>query len=109
RASTWVTFANIVGLAMIVAGTAGLHIWVFRWLARMRLPLIGSLFAAAAQWPRLFVAHHLVFFGLFLAVMIVGATMPLANMRLMNFIQGIFQEGDLQYVGDAYASGNILR
>ena len=108
RASTGIAFGNILGIALVVVGGAGCHVWLFQALARTRLALLHSLFNATAAWPRLFVAHHVVFFGLFLGVMVAGTAMPLANMRLMNVIQNIFQEGDLQYVGDAYASGNIL-
>jgi hypothetical protein len=64
-------------------------------------------FRESARWPRLFLAHHVVFLGLFVVVMVLGASMPLMNLRLMSAIQDIFMEGDLKYVGDAYASGNI--
>lgn len=109
RAPGWVVAMNLLGIALMMSGGAGIHIGLFRRWAGVRIPILGSLFYATAQWPRLFAAHHIVFFGMFLSVMAVGAALPLANMRLMNFIQGIFQEGHLQYVGDAYASGNILR
>lgn len=108
RAPTSVVAANILGIALIVASAAGFHVWLFRWMTRLRIPIMGALFTAAAQWRRLFVAIHVVFYGLFIAVMIAGAAFPLANMLLMNVIQGIFREGHLQYVGDAYASGNIV-
>lgn len=109
RAQVPVVLANFLGIALVVAGAAGITTWLFRALTRLRMPVAGALFTAAAHWPRLFIAHHAVFFGMFLVVMMVGASFPRANMHLMNFIQGIFLEGHLQYVGDAYASGNIIR
>jgi hypothetical protein len=107
RAPAWAAFASIAGILLVIAGGAGLHIIVFRRLARATIPLLGPVFRETARFPRLFLAHHVILLGLFLAFMLAGALMPLMNLRLMVIIQGIFAEGDLKYVGDAYASGNV--
>jgi hypothetical protein len=38
-----------------------------------------------------------------------GMLQPLQNLRVMGMVTGIFTEGELQYVQEAYQSGNVFR
>jgi hypothetical protein len=54
------------------------------------------------------VSLHLVLYGVFFLSMAAGLVWPGANAALKAWVGAVFSEGGLSYVGQAYASGNIV-
>jgi hypothetical protein len=71
--------------------------------------LLQPLFQAIAQRPRLLLGTHIALLGTFFGVMAFGITEPHLSRLLTNYIAAAFAQGQLSYIGDAYASENILR
>ncbi len=72
--------------------------------------LIGPLFREVARRRRLWGTLHGVLYFLFFYAMVAGFVLPEANFQIVQYVSGIFSKsGDLGYIGDAYASGDIVR
>jgi len=92
-------------LALIAGAIGGylLHRGIFT-----RLQYRSAFCSAVVASPRLFAGMHLLLYGSFFFAMLRGAQLPLNNVAVSQFVYGQFTTGGLQYVGDAYASGNVL-
>ena len=92
--------------ALIIGALGGywLHLGLFA-----RLQRHSALCRAALASPRLFAGMHIFLYGAFFFSMLRGAQLPLNNIAIAHFVYGQFTSGELQYIGDAYASGDILR
>lgn len=102
--AAWSAFA---GLALVAVGGAWAQIRLLERLARGRHVLAPVAREFGAR-PALLWGMHLLLYGAFFLAMYGAFVRPLANLRVMQAIQSVFTEGPLTYVGDAYASGNIL-
>jgi len=111
RARTRLNFAWAVVAALMITALGGAiaHISLFlRWAdnaPRMLRPVLRAI----AAHPALFAFMHLLLYGLFFAAMAQGVTQPVLNYRAADYIGSIFTEGGLSYIGDAYASEEIVR
>ncbi len=103
----WTTLA---GLLLVAA--AGFSM-VTRMCLRMSLVpggLLGPLFCAVKQRRTMWNTLHALLYLLFFYAMVGGFVIPESNYQVVQYVSGIFSKsGDLGYVGDAYASGDILR
>ncbi len=66
------------------------------------------LFVEAARRPKLFVGVHIGLYALFFGFMAAGLLMPVRGYLMTRYMSSVFMEGGLSYIGQAYASGNIL-
>lgn len=98
-----------IALFFGAAGGYALHAGLFRLAARRRVWLFGRVFSETAARPGLFRAFHILLYGAFFFAMLRGAGLPLNNMAVAQFVAKIFTTGDLGYIGDAYASGNVMQ
>lgn len=100
--SVWCTMA---GLALAAAGGSVLHRIVFQ---RIRTGMFGTACRAFEASPKLVRVMHLLLYGGFFASAVFTILNPQINIIAMNFITHAFSEGSLNYVGDAYRSGNVF-
>ncbi|MBI1318676.1 MAG: hypothetical protein GC168_06975 [Candidatus Hydrogenedens sp.] len=100
--------AALVLLMIVSLGSAVMHTAGLQWLARHTLLGRSMLIRAMAAYPGLWVGVHLVSFAVFYGAMIYSLLQPLVNFHLMAFVTYVFSDGGLGYLGDAYASGNMI-
>ena len=103
-----VLWAAYLGLLVIAFGGALLHGRLYARLSDPPTPLFGPLLQETVRRPGLFWGLHLGLYGVFFSAMALGALMPLMNYRMTEYISSLFLEGELEYIGSAYASGDIL-
>ncbi|PCJ53746.1 MAG: hypothetical protein COA73_15025 [Candidatus Hydrogenedentota bacterium] len=101
-------YASILGLMMVAVGGAIAHMTVFSILARRSGGIITVGVQAVLQQPRVLLGMHVVMFGTFFGMMMVGIQFPVPHLWLLNLITHEFTSGGLSYVGEAYASGRIF-
>lgn len=94
------------GIIALIIGALGGYLFHAGLLARYAAR--SALCADVACRPRLFLATHLVLYGTFFVSMHYGAQLPLNNIAISHFVYDQFTTGGLKYIGDAYASGDIL-
>jgi hypothetical protein len=96
----------VLGLMLLgtcIATTEALLLW------RTRAPqFLRGLCEEPARNPRGWYAMHMIGYGAFVVTMLAGLTDPVSNLRMMDFVRGMFSDGDLAYIGEAYLSGDII-
>ena len=102
-----ITAATISGLMLVALFGAMAHLSVFRVLMPLRCGPLRPAFRVVLTRPRVVILMHLLLFGSFFAMTLAATRMPVPNMWLLSFIRHTFDHGELQHVGQAYASGNI--
>ncbi len=103
------TLVVILGLVCVATGGAVLHVRIFnRWAFTAR-GAFAPFLRAHVESPFLVMLMHVVLYGPLFLAMLAATRMPVENMRLHEFIVHTFSEGSLDYVGDAYQSGNVWR
>jgi len=97
------------GLVLVAAGGVVLF-WrlTTRWANRNTL-ILRPLLQESVNRPQLWLGFHIGFYAVFFGAMIQGLSEPLMALRLMDYATGMFSEGDLKYIGDAYSSRNVWR
>jgi len=98
---------GIAGLACVACGGALLLTRVWRALHQRGVRCGTPIFEEIASRPRLWVALHMGLYALFFGAMLFGLARPLWSMTLTGLVAGIFMEGELAYIGQAYAAANI--
>ena len=101
-------WAVTLGLLLVAVGGAIAHLRLFALLADRRIGPLRPVLREIGNRPVLIGLVHLVLFGPFFLTMALSVDYPLPNMWMQQIIQHVFSDGSLSYVGDAYASGNIL-
>lgn len=107
--SSFVKWSVLAALVIMATGGSWFHIRLFRRLARRSKWPTRALFRAMDETPRLWISLHVILFGVFALAMAWGLIQPLQNLRVMGMLAGMFSDGDLQYIGDAYKSGNVFK
>jgi len=105
-AYAWITLAGLLAVAF---GGALAYMRCFARLASPPTLIFGPVLEETVRRPRLLAGLHIILYGIFFAAMALGITQPLLNYRMANLVGAVFTEGGLSYIGDAYASGNVLR
>lgn len=103
-----ITAATISGLMLVGIFGAMAHLSLFRLLLPRRCGPFRPALRVMITRPRLVILMHLLLFGGFFSMMLLATRLPVPNMWLGNLIRYTFTHGDLEYIGDAYASKNIL-
>ena len=102
-------FASLGILALVMMALGG-SLMQFRLLCRAarRAPVfLGQILRDLAGRPRLAGFMHVILYAAFFGAMIAGAALPRLNLHMTEWTRYMFAEGDLDYIGAAYASGNI--
>jgi hypothetical protein len=108
RVPAWCTLSAMLGLLLVAWGGAAVYARLFRCLSDPPTPVLGPVLQETVRRRRLFRGVHVALYGVFFSFMVAGAEFPLLNYRLTEYMRGVFAEGGLSYIGDAYASQNIL-
>lgn len=103
------TAATISGLMLVAIFGLMAHLSVFRILYTRPCGPLRPALRVFLTWPKTVIAMHLFLYGSFFGAMLIATRLPLIQMWLTNMIQYEFDAGGLGYVGDAYASGNVMR
>ena len=77
-------------------------------MAGRRIRWIGPGFDAIRQYGRALFATHVLLCGLFFGGAILASCFPILHLGVAQGLRGEFEEGSLKFIGDAYASENIL-
>ena len=102
----WTTLA---GLIMVAAAGYSMATRICLRRSPASGGLLGPLFREIARRRRLWGTLHSLLYILFFYAMIAGFVLPEANYQVVQYVSGIFSKsGDLGYIGDAYASGDIV-
>lgn len=101
---TWGVWGSLLAVA---TGASIGFIALYRRLALWRIPLLAPAMRETVLRPGVIGGLHFFLFGAFFGAMALGMRDPELNYLFMEYASHMFNEGALQYVGDAYASGNI--
>lgn len=108
RIPAFLTLGAIAGLAIASLGGAILLARLLRRFERSVPLFIRPVFAEVGFRPGLYWGLHAVSYGAWFVCMLLALAFPLANLLLVQVVQNVFVSGELEYVGRAYASGNVL-
>lgn len=109
RTKTAYAWAVLLGLLLIAVGGARMYGRIFARLSTRPRPVLGPVLRETVQRSRLLFLLHCVLYGVFFGGMIAAIDAPLLCYRLAEYVGSVFTEGGLSYIGDAYASGHVLR
>ena len=98
----------IGGLALMALGGTGLAYGLCVWLAGWNIPFLGAFLQEVKARPGLFWGLHIFHYSTFFGSMLLATVTPVSQMRALQMLQGVFREGDLQHIFEAYASESIL-
>ena len=99
---------TLLGLVLVAAGGAMIQIGLLRRYARRAGPLLGPFLQELTLRPRLLLAMHVLLYGALFATMLGAFLEPRITWSAGRFVRSVFAEGELEYVGRAYMTGNIL-
>ncbi len=102
-------WAAWLGLLLVAAGGVTAYRRVFVRLSHYPSLVLGPIIHETTHRPRLFAALHILMYPTFFGAMAAGLYLPELNYRLTEYLGFVFTQGDLSYIGDAYASGDILK
>lgn len=103
----WTTMA---GLVLVAAAGYSMATRLCLRPGPARGTLLGPLFREVARRRGLWNTLHALLYVLFFYAMVAGYALPEANYQVIHYVTDIFSKsGDLGYIGDAYASHDILR
>ena len=103
----WTTLA---GLMLVAAAGYSMATRLCLRLGPARGTLLGPLFREVARRRGLWNGLHGLLYVLFFYAMLAGFLLPEANYEVIHYVTDVFSKsGDLGYIGDAYASRDILR
>lgn len=102
-----ITAAVCAGLILVAAGGAIVQMRLLLLLAPRAGKLLGPCLLELKSRTVLLLAVHVILYGALFAAMAAGYLQPHANWHALHFAGTIFSEGELGYIGRAYASGNI--
>lgn len=101
-------WAGIASLTALLLGGAGLQVLALKRLAALRIPVLGPSLHALAAHPVLLWASHIVLYGAWVLFMCLAPAAPRFQAAILSFLGGVFTEGHLAYIGEAYTSKNVL-
>ena len=103
-----VTRISIFGLLLTALGGTLGFFSLFRILHSIRYRLLFGILDMMVARPVLYWGIHVVFYGVFFFSMLESINNPLLTYRITQYIQAVFSEGGLGYIGAAYASGDVI-
>ena len=112
RTPAVVFWTTLAGLILVAVGGYSLATRLCLCLSLSFAPggVMGPLFREVGRRRTLWNALHAVLYIFFFYAMVGGFVFPEANYQVVQYVSGVFSSsGDLGYIGDAYASRDILR
>lgn len=107
---TTLALLGIGALALVACGAAWANTRFLLWrYGREGHWLLLPFLAEVAGRPRLWLALHLVCYGVLLGFMALAVAFPGANATLSAWMGQVFTDGDLSFIGEAYASGDVMQ
>ena len=106
-AQSRVTHLAMLGLVLAALGGFVGQFFLFKMLRARGYRPIQAILDEATNRPVLFVGMHVFFYGVFFYAMYASLGNPLITYRITQYIEAVFREGGLGYIGAAYASGNV--
>lgn len=97
-------------LGLLIVALAGSGAWI-RLLQNLRGrggPLLRPAFEACAAHGPLLIGMHAALYAVFFGLMLLSLRLPDTYFVVVAFVQEMFTTGDLQTIGEAYQSGNVL-
>lgn len=104
-----VSWGTVLGLLLAVVGGSTAQTRFLLWLRGRPSGVLGPALDEMALRPKLIAGIHGVLFGLFFAFMALAVAFPAYHACVVQLVAGEFTEGRLGYIGEAYASKNIVR
>ncbi len=101
--------ASLGGLVLVAIGGAFAFLALYPLLLRRGLGIFRPAARSAVEHPRVVFLMHVLLYGTFFAFTLPTLAYPFVNVLMQEFIGRTFSEGSLSYVGDAYASGHVIR
>ena len=99
---------SIFGLLLTALGGAVAHFSLFRLLQVRGCRPLQAILDMIASRPSLYWGMHVLFYGVFFLSMYESISNPLLTYRITQYIQAVFSDGGLGYIGEAYASGDVI-
>ncbi len=99
---------TLLGLVLVAAGGAFAQLGLLRRYAHRAGALLGPVLQELSLRPRLLLAMHVLLYGALFATMLGAFLEPRTTWSAGRFVRSVFAEGELEYVGRAYMTGNIL-
>lgn len=94
------------GVALVVIGGSLAQIRILRRL-NDTVPFFCAILDRIDLHSRLFVGAHISCYGVYAAFGFLACLFPIANLRVLTVLTGLFTEGDLKHLGDAYIAGDV--
>jgi len=108
RSPPWVASLVVAGLFMVACGGSVLQVRLLRHAAARAPGFLRAVLREIIERPALVIFVHTVLYGVFFLMMLVAFQYPVANIRATSLVRDEFAKGELSYIGNAYASGDIL-
>lgn len=109
RSVSWIAGLTFAGLILVAGAGSFLQVRFLRYSASRTAGSLGAVLRELDARPGLFASMHVLLYGVFFLMMLLAFAYPVANIRAALLVRDAFLKGDLSYIGDAYASGDILR
>ncbi len=109
RAKSIHGWGAVAGLLLVALGGAIAYVRFFHRLAELPSPLLGPVLRETVRRQGLMLGMHLLLYGIFFGAMSAGMLLPYWNYRITEYMGLLFTKGELSYIGQAYASGDILQ
>ncbi|HDP36029.1 MAG TPA: hypothetical protein ENN29_13075 [Candidatus Hydrogenedentes bacterium] len=104
-----VAVTAIMGLMIAALGGAIAHYYLFRLLLARRYRPLYAILSEINKRSGLFICLHIVMYSVFFYSMYAAIRNPLITYRITQYIEAVFSHGGLGYIGEAYASGDVVR
>jgi len=102
-----VTGLCVAGILAVVIGGMIAQVRLLRF-AGAYSALLRPVSSALVRHAGLLWTLHIVLYGAFFGFTVLAIVFPLANMGVVEMVHGIFTEGGLKHLGDAYQEGHVL-
>ncbi len=109
RTSPLFVYGSVLGLMIVCFSISGiLRIYYYR-LANPPTPILGPLLSNIYHHKILFASINSIFYFIFFLFIFYGINDPNTHREIVYYINHVFSEGELSYIGQAYAQKNILQ
>lgn len=109
RTSELFAIGTAISLLIICFALKEILALFYHRLANPPTPLIGPLFSEIHQRNKLFRFINTFFYAIFFINLFSALYEPETHRLIIYYISHVFSKGDLQYIGEAYQQGDIIR
>jgi hypothetical protein len=109
RSPSWVAALVLAGLCLVACAGSVLQVRILRSAAARAPSFLRAVLLEIAKRPALLIFVHAALYGVFFLMMLVAFRFQVIEIRVTSLVRDEFAKGELSYIGNAYASGDILR